>query len=85
MNIELAKGEQALVRLGLDVQRRMLNKVFCRFIKWRSEAISSFDVQRSMFDVKTFQGRTGGHKATCCVAITLALIISLIDKSGAML
>jgi len=29
-----------------------LNKVFRLFIKWWSKAISSFDVQRSMFDVQ---------------------------------
>ena len=32
-------------------QRRILNKVFCQFINWRSEAVSSFDVQCWMFDV----------------------------------
>lgn len=30
-----------------NVQRRILNKVFCQFINWRSEAISSFDVRCS--------------------------------------
>ena len=35
-----------------NVQHRILNKVFCQFINWRSEAISLFDVQRSMFDVQ---------------------------------
>ena len=35
-----------------NVQRRILNKVFCQFINWRSKAISSFDVQRWMFDVR---------------------------------
>jgi len=33
----------------MNVQRRILNKVFCRFINRWSEAISLFDVQRSMF------------------------------------
>jgi hypothetical protein len=28
-----------------NAQHRILNKVFCQFINWRSEAISSFDVQ----------------------------------------
>jgi hypothetical protein len=39
-------------RLTSKVQRRILNKVFYQFINWRSEAVSSFDVQRSMFDVQ---------------------------------
>jgi hypothetical protein len=34
-----------------NVQRQILNKVFCLFIKGQSVAIASFDVQRSMFDV----------------------------------
>ena len=37
-----------------NAQRRILNKVFCLFLESlnrQSEAISSFDVQRSMFDV----------------------------------
>ena len=29
-----------------NAQRRILNKVFCQFINWQSEAISSFDVRR---------------------------------------
>ena len=32
----------------MNVQRRILNKVFCQFINWRSEAISSFDVQKKV-------------------------------------
>jgi len=36
----------------MNIQRRILNKVFCQFVDRRSEAISLFDVQRSMFDVK---------------------------------
>ncbi|MCD4820420.1 MAG: hypothetical protein K8S23_17205, partial [Candidatus Cloacimonetes bacterium] len=40
-----------------NVQRRILNKVFCQFINWRSEAISSFDVQRSMLDVRCSKKR----------------------------
>ena len=35
-----------------NVQHRILNEVFCQFINRRSEAISSFDVQRWMFDVQ---------------------------------
>jgi hypothetical protein len=34
-----------------NVQHRILSKVFCLFIKGQSEAIASFDVQRSMFNV----------------------------------
>jgi len=40
-----------------NVQRRILNKVFYQFINWRSEAISSFDVQRSMLDVRCSKKR----------------------------
>jgi len=39
------------VGIGWDVGSRP-QKVFCLFMNWRSEAISSFDVQRSMFDVR---------------------------------
>ena len=70
---ELKKGYE---RRTSNVQRRILNKVFCQFINWRSDppasperdnkrtksieygsrwragAISSFDVRRSMFDVR---------------------------------
>jgi hypothetical protein len=35
----------------MNIEHRILNKVFCQFINWRSEAISSFDVGRSMFDL----------------------------------
>jgi len=31
--------------------------VFCQFINWLSEAISSFDVQRSMLDVRCSKKR----------------------------
>jgi len=35
-----------------NVQRRILNKAFYQFINRLSEAISSFNVQCSMFDVQ---------------------------------
>jgi len=42
-----------------NVQRRILNKVFYQFINRQSKAISSFDVQRSMFDVQKRQNPLG--------------------------
>ena len=38
----------------MNVQRRIVNKVFGQFINGPSEAISSFDVQRSMLDVRRY-------------------------------
>ncbi len=35
-----------------NVQCRILNKVFCLFKKWRSEAIPYFDIQHSLFDIR---------------------------------
>ena len=36
----------------MNIQHRILNKVFYQFINRQSEAISSFDVQRWTFDVE---------------------------------
>ena len=53
MNIEhrMGKDERRDEHRTSNVQHRMLNKVFCQFINWRSGATSLFDVRRSMFDV----------------------------------
>jgi hypothetical protein len=49
-----------------NVQRRILNKVFCQFINWRSGATSLFDVRRSMFNV----GRSSFKTTTYCINAT---------------
>ena len=62
-------------RLTSNVQRRILNKVFYQFINWRSEAISSFDVQRSMLDVRCWMFDV---QKTLYSAIQYSLIINIL-------